>query len=273
MDAAPPPEQLEPPRSTWWRGRWWVHVVVLGSYPLVLGLLGATRTLAPQETMLPREVDSLLLLMGATMLQFGLFLGVAWAFSRATASQMLLPWRGGVGPIWRGFLYSIVLRFAILVIGLLIILAIIVIQGADVLPNLRPSTEKLVDPQALADDPLYMVINLTVVSFVMAGFREELWRAGVMAGLWALFPKLERTVWGQAVTVSILAVIFGLGHLPQGWLGVAQTTFLGLCLGAIMVFHRSIWDAVLAHGFFNATTFLMLPLVDVLQKGLKGGGG
>ncbi|MDB6109069.1 MAG: Abortive infection protein, partial [Pedosphaera sp.] len=56
----------------------------------------------------------------------------------------------------------------------------------------------------------------------------------------------------------VAAVIFGLGHTAQGWSGVAITAFLGLGLGAIMLRHRSIWEAVIAHGFFDAGTFALL---------------
>jgi membrane protease YdiL (CAAX protease family) len=45
---------------------------------------------------------------------------------------------------------------------------------------------------------------------------------------------------------------------------------LGFCLGLIMIFHRSIWPAVMAHGFFDATTFAILPWVkDLLETTQK----
>jgi membrane protease YdiL (CAAX protease family) len=34
---------------------------------------------------------------------------------------------------------------------------------------------------------------------------------------------------------------------------------LGLMLGLIIVLHKSIWPAVIAHGLFDATTFALLP--------------
>jgi membrane protease YdiL (CAAX protease family) len=40
-----------------------------------------------------------------------------------------------------------------------------------------------------------------------------------------------------------------------------MTTLLGFGLGAIMVYRRSIWDAVFAHGFFNAGSFFLLYLL------------
>ncbi|PYK61394.1 MAG: hypothetical protein DME43_02550 [Verrucomicrobia bacterium] len=44
-------------------------------------------------------------------------------------------------------------------------------------------------------------------------------------------------------------------------LAAAVATLLGLFLGLILIVHRSIWPAVIAHGFFDATTFALLPLV------------
>ena len=63
------------------------------------------------------------------------------------------------------------------------------------------------------------------------------------------------------MAVAIAAVIFGLGHLPQGWGGVAMTGALGLGLGWIIVRHQSAREAIFAHGFFDATTFAALYLV------------
>jgi membrane protease YdiL (CAAX protease family) len=99
------------------------------------------------------------------------------------------------------------------------------------------------------------------VIFVVAGFREELWRAGVLAGFAALWPSRFGSIKGQLLAVGIAAVLFGIGHFSQGALAVVMTAVLGFLLGVIMVFHRSIWPAVLAHGAFNATSFLVLPLV------------
>jgi len=65
----------------------------------------------------------------------------------------------------------------------------------------------------------------------------------------------------------VAAVIFGLGHLPQGVLAVAMTGLLGFGLGVIMVLHRSIWPAVIAHGMFDATSLALIPwALEKLQE-------
>jgi len=45
----------------------------------------------------------------------------------------------------------------------------------------------------------------------------------------------------------------------QGPVAVGLTTLLGFGLGVIMVLHRSIWPAVIAHGMFDATSLALLP--------------
>jgi len=102
---------------------------------------------------------------------------------------------------------------------------------------------------------------VTLVSFVLAGFTEELWRVGVLAALAALFPRLFESLRGKAVAVAMVAIVFGLGHLSQGWGGVVTTTVLGIGLGAIILFHGSVWDAVIAHGCLDASTFVLLFLL------------
>jgi len=47
----------------------------------------------------------------------------------------------------------------------------------------------------------------------------------------------------------------------MGILAAAGAAVLGLLLGFIMVFHKSIWPAVIAHGLFDATTLAFLPWV------------
>jgi membrane protease YdiL (CAAX protease family) len=62
-------------------------------------------------------------------------------------------------------------------------------------------------------------------------------------------------------------LLFGSGHTVQGALGVCATTLLGLGLGGIMLWRRSIWEAVIAHGFFDASTFLALYFLTKYHAG------
>ena len=58
-------------------------------------------------------------------------------------------------------------------------------------------------------------LTLTLVSFVVAGVREEMWRGGTLAGLRALWPRAFGSLGGQIAAVTLIAVIFDAGHLRR----------------------------------------------------------
>lgn len=253
-----------PPISRW---RWWFHLFILALFPIMAGIMGILLSQKERSTpLLPRTIRGLLLMSGEQMVFFGGFFVVAWIASRVNRRQLLLPWRGGMMPVIVGLAYSIALRLLIMVVAVTAV--IFWMLGKMILQNGRtdalnaqsflPHVEKLVNVDALANNPVYFALMLTLISFVVAGFREELWRSGMLAGIKALFPKQMSKPLGQAAAISIVAVLFGLAHTPQGVVGVGVTTVLGLGLGAIMLRHQSIWEAVIAHGFFDAATFVFL---------------
>jgi membrane protease YdiL (CAAX protease family) len=256
------------------RPRWWFHLVLLGLYPVVGGLL-PTLTGGERETaLLPRTVPALLTAVALELTLFTAVFMVAWWASRASAEQLLLKWREGLKPLFRGFFYAIGLRLVLAVAVMLVAFVVVQLAGVEpeTLERMQPRGDAMVETQVLASDPLYLALCLTLVSFVLAGFREELWRAGVLAGMIALFPEFFRSLPRQLIAVAIAAVLFGLGHWPQGPAAALMTTLLGFGLGAIMVYHRSIWDAVFAHGFFNAGTFLFMYLLATRAPHLIPGG-
>ena len=254
-----------PPR----RLRWGFHLLLVAAYPLVVGLVGwqRSRLHGPALRHGPR---GLLAVCGLELLIFGMVFGLAWLASRASRQSLLLPWRGGYGMIALSVGYSLALRLAVAlaaVVAAMLLLASRLVSVPSlqrfVLAN-RPDVQALVDVSALRQNPLYFWLTITLVSFVVAGLREELWRSGFLAGMGALWPRRFGSCGGQLAAAALAAVVFGLGHLAQGTLAVLPTALLGFGLGAIMVLHRSIWPAVLAHGFFDATTFLVLALVPGL---------
>jgi membrane protease YdiL (CAAX protease family) len=54
----------------------------------------------------------------------------------------------------------------------------------------------------------------------------------------------------------------------MGSVAAFMAGLLGLGLGLIMVLHRSIWPAVLAHGFFDATSMALIPWGIEMMKHL-----
>ena len=248
------------------RVRWWIHLVVLGIYPLLPALLksGLPTRRGPA---LAHSASGLIRVCEVQLGIFVVFAGVAWLASRASASDLLLKWRKGWFTPALGLLYSIGLRFGLAIIGAFIVIMLILFRVTSVEDVMRmgtlgrPDVGALVDIGALKSDPLYFWLNLTVVSFLVAGLREELWRAGFLAGLRRLWPSTFANRPGEIAAVGVAAAIFGLGHVAQGPTGVAAAGLLGFGLGTIMVLHRSIWPAVIAHGLFDAATFAAIPFL------------
>jgi membrane protease YdiL (CAAX protease family) len=247
------------------RWRWWVHLLILSSFPLSAGVLGILMSHG-RAALLPVSVPALEWVLARELIFFAGIFVVAWVFSRVNRRQLLLKWHGGALPVLWGGAYSVALRLLIMVLATTAIIFWVLFKkmlAGDHAPGLehqvlRPQIEHLVDMNALTTNPVYFVLMLTVVSFVLGGLREELWRAAMFAGCSALFPRGMSTSAGKAVAIVAVAIVFGLGHTAQGWMGVGVITALGIGLGAIMLWHRSIWEAAMAHGFFDATTFVFI---------------
>jgi membrane protease YdiL (CAAX protease family) len=269
MESMPPPVPETKNVARW---RWGVHLILITGYILVIAVLGLRRDVSKQPA-LSHTSGGLLVLCGWELLSFGVVFGLAWLASRASGNDLLLRWRGKGMPVLLGVGYSIGLRLAVGLVTALVAAVLLLTHGAtldslqDFLAKNRPGVENVVDVAALRDNRVYYWLTLTLVSFVVAGLREELWRSAFLAGLRRLWPRQFGSVAGQVCGVLVAAVIFGLAHLSMGILAAWFAGVLGLCLGLIMVFHRSVWPAVLAHGFFDATSMALIPwALEMMQK-------
>lgn len=290
METTPPPVPspaplipVPPPPVAKWR--WLIHLLIIGPYPIWIGLLGhfGIRTVESTGPALGGNATELMKGSLLTLATFVIPLALAWVASRATVDDLRLRWKGGFKPfenfmprslaaLGTGIGYSLLLRIGavipiVLMIGFLVLSGKIKTDGVEkYATENRPNVEAVVNVDSLKNDTAYLVLSLTLVSFVVAGLREELWRSATLAGMEKLFPGAFGTKLGQYVAVLIIAVAFGLGHLPQGGMGVLLTGFLGVGLGVIIVFHRSVWPAVIAHGLFDATSLALIPYALELMK-------
>lgn len=239
-----------------------MSLLLIGFYPVFVSLLGRLR---PERSgsgpSLPSSVRGLIIFCALELGVFALFWILGWAFSRATKDELLLRWRGGFLPILQGFGYALLLRVGLVVIIAFVAGLVLMALGLDpkqleqFIKQNQPKTDSLFSKSALAN-PLYLLAMTTILSFVVAGLREELWRNASLAALRHLLPDhwSDQSRWICAIALS--SVVFGLGHLYQGGLGVVFTALLGAGLGTVTWRHRSIWPAVFAHGFIDATSFL-----------------
>ncbi len=255
------------------RGRWVIHLVLMTAYLILIAGVALFRN-NPHQPALSHTTSGLLLVCALELLSFGVFFGLAWLASRASGDDLLLRWRKNVLPVLLGVAYSVGLRVAVGLATVVVSVILVVTHVAtsetlqDFMLKNRPGIENAVDVDALRDNPAYLLLTLTLVSFGVAGLREELWRSSFLAGMKNVWPQQFSSTVGQIFAISIAAVIFGSAHISMGIVAALMAGLLGLGLGIIMVLHRSIWPAVLAHGFFDATSMALIPWAMELMRHL-----
>ena len=247
------------------RRRWWIHLILIGGYFAAAIPLGLSQ--APRRPALQATTPGLLIVCAWEVAIFGVIFALGWLASRASPEELFLKWRQGWWTVPLGIGYSIALR---IVLGIIVSLMLAILLLTGVLPregltqfsvDSRTAVERLVDLSAMQHNRAYFWLTVTIASFVVAGLREELWRAGTLAAMRALWPGLFEARDGQIAGVALIAIVFGLAHLALGLLPAAMAAILGLLLGIIIVAHQSIWPAVIAHGMFDATSFALVPIV------------
>lgn len=261
---SPPPIPTTIVRETP-RWRWLIHFFVIGSYPALGLFFRATNGPIPRGPALSGNVRGLLVVSATEIIVFSIFFVVACLISRASREQLYLRWRPGwwVAPLGIG--YSIALRIGLIIIAVAVMAVVAATQTVtpekvqEYVNANRPDVETLVSIPAMRSNPAYYWLTITLVSFVVAGVREEMWRAGTLAAMRALWPRAFGSTLGQCLAISLIAVAFGAMHLRMGVLAAVGAGVLGLMLGIIIILHKSIWPAVIAHGVFDATTMALLP--------------
>jgi membrane protease YdiL (CAAX protease family) len=261
---SPPPIPTTTVRETphW---RWLIHLFVIGSYPALGLFFRTTSGHVARGPALSGNVRGLLVVSAAEIIVFSIFFAVACLISRASREQLMLRWRPGWCVVPLGIGYSIALRIGLIVIAVAVMAVVAATQTVtpekvqEYVSANRPDVEALVSVPAMRTNPAYYWLTLTLVSFVVAGVREEMWRAGTLAAMRALWPRAFGSTLGQCLAIALIAVAFGAMHLRMGVLAAVGAGVLGLMLGIIIVLHKSIWPAVIAHGVFDATTLALLP--------------
>lgn len=245
--------------------RWWIHFLLIGGYFVpgtVRGLIHPG-----EQPVLSSTTAGLLVVTGINLLLFAVVFALGWFASRATSQELMLNWRPGWWVLPLGLGYSAAIRLGVFLVSVVIVAILVVTRLVSIdsiqtfAAQARPKVERMVDLHAMQTNPAYYWSTIIFVSFFLGGLREELWRAGTLAGMRALWPRLFGSRAGQLIAIMLIALIFGAGHLRLGTIAALAATLLGIFLGTIMVMHRSIWPAVFAHGLFDATSFALLPFV------------
>jgi membrane protease YdiL (CAAX protease family) len=222
---------------------------------------------------LTHSVHGLLFVSAIDLALFLILYLLAARISRATFSQLFLQWSPGWWVVPLGAVYSVAIRLVAVGIVIVIAFGLLVTHAAtpaqiSSLTRHPPDFDVLVDSQAMHPGNAYYWLTITLISFVSAGLREELWRGGTLAALRELFPRAFSSRRGQMLAVVLIAIVFGAGHISMGLYAAIIAGLFGLMLGLVIVWHQSIWPAVFAHGFIDATSFALMPFVIDRLRGL-----
>jgi membrane protease YdiL (CAAX protease family) len=116
---------------------------------------------------------------------------------------------------------------------------------------------------------------LTVVLMVGVAIGEELLFRGL------LLTYVRRLSGSWVVAVAVTSFLFGVLHIPQGLLAVAQITGMAAVLGVFFILSRSLLAVIVAHFLFNLIQVQLMSLLPELQRlseqlgpgaGMVGGG-
>ena len=263
-DAIPPPLPASAlPVKRW---RLWLHLLLIVPYPLIAGFAGASRH-DTHKSALTSGWKGLLIVCGFELAVFSAVLGLALWASKLNRDDLRLRLKGTARLVPLAIGYSVAIRIGVglvvaIIGGILVATQVLTVEALkEFVENNKPDIETVIDVKQMKSDPVYYWLLLTFVSFIVAGLREELWRSASLAGLAKLWPQRFGSRAGQLTAFVITSLVFGIGHLPQGVLAVGMTALIGIALGTIMVLHRSVWPAVIAHGMFDATSFVLIPLI------------
>ena len=164
-----------------------------------------------------------------------LVLGLVYVFLRAhgeSLREFVLGERRLAREIGAGFLL-IPAAFVVVVLVLALVLTI------------RPSLHNVpVNPfERMLQTPRDTAIFALVV-MLAGGVREEVQRGFIIR-------RFDQYLGGGVIGIAIYSVVFGLGHIEQGYAAAIATGTLGAVWGAIYYARRSIVAPMISHAGFN----------------------
>ena len=216
-----------------------IEVLLCSGFPTQLLVFGALSGLGME----PRTADGGLwapFIVAMSLADMALVLGLVCLFLRAhneTVREFVLgrrrPWREAV----LGFAL-IPAAFALVIVVLGLVLAV-----APRLHNVP------VNPfERMLQTPRDAVI-FAVVAMFAGGVREEVQRGFILR-------RFDQYLGGGVVGVVIYSLVFGLGHLEQGYAAAIATGALGAAWGCLYLARRSIVAPMISHAGFNLAQLL-----------------
>jgi membrane protease YdiL (CAAX protease family) len=142
----------------------------------------------------------------------------------------------GTRPVWLEaatglVLLPLVFLLTILILGLVYLLA----PGLHKVPR-NPLEDMLQNPRDAA--------IFAVVAMIAGGVREEIQRGFIL-------HRFSEYLGGGVVGVVVYSMVFGLGHIDQGWDATIAVATLGAIWGTIYLTRRSVIAPMVSHAGFN----------------------
>jgi membrane protease YdiL (CAAX protease family) len=88
----------------------------------------------------------------------------------------------------------------------------------------------------------------------LAGLKEEFQRAFVLR-------RFERHLGGAAIGLMVFSVVFGAGHVIQGWDAAAVTTLLGCLWGVVYLRRGNFAASAISHSGFNVAQIVQFVIL------------
>lgn len=169
--------------------------------------------------------------------------GLQWLLRRRGDS-----WRGIrlIPPASRDLARALLALLAVFAVNAVLAMGVMAVSPA-VMEDHHQRLAQVAD-LLVGDLPLIAV----AAAMLFVGFYEEAMARGLLLHR---SLALLSGVWGP---VLLSAVLFGMGHFYQGWLGILQTTLVGVVFARLTLHWGTLWPVIIAHATLNTGALLLL---------------
>ncbi len=232
------------------------NLQALGLLVVFYGYLYGNALLAGEDAKLANPVLSVFITGGLMLLVVALLI------------RRDIDWRASLGVQRRPLVETIAFGAVGLVmsyaVNIVLVLGYTAVRGSMA----DQAADKAKWASKLGELPLGWVLPLAL----FVGLWEEIVFRGFLLGrLRVAFNAGEGSPRSRTIAaICVTGILFGAGHGYQGLLGLVQTSAVGIALGSLTVWRKSLWPAVIAHLTIDTIGLVALkvlkPLVDELAK-------
>jgi membrane protease YdiL (CAAX protease family) len=215
------------------------EVVLCSGFPTQLFLL-AVMSVFGMRLQLPDGSWSPMFVSTLSLLDTVLVVGLVLLFLRSRRERVRdVLW--GRRPVVREMLVGVAFLPVVFLVALFVL---------GVIFTLAPQLHNV--PRNPLEDMLQNrgdAVMFGVVAMIAGGVREEIQRGFIL-------HRFSQYLGGGWVGVMLYSVLFGLGHLDQGWDAAIAVATLGAIWGTIYLTRRSIIAPMVSHAGFNLTQLI-----------------